>query len=207
MTEKKFPHSVVARINEYIESADRESRYDAPLRLMLAEKGIGKVSGANAQTNEQYRIIHVDLQLEMLDVGPSLALVQEELERCGVPAGSELRFLRNKNPINRPLGKLETVELYLDGASLPAKVYEDFDFQAFYDAISRTLEASNAGAPRGVWSGPVETGIFLFGENAQAIEKGLLSLLPQFPILQNARLVLRSANPKTKPSESRLPKA
>lgn len=204
MTKQKFSHTAVLRISEYVETAEREMRYEKPLASFLETKGIGLVKGCNAQLNEKYRIVSVDIDLELADVSASLAAVQQELERLGVPSGSEIKFLRNGVMVNRRVGALELIELTLNLSGLSQEASESLDFHAFYDNLNRSLKADETGELRSVWSGPEETTIVICGKSADAIQKRLVQLQPSEALLKGARLQIRRKDPKAKIEEVRL---
>lgn len=204
MSKQASTHSVTVKIVEFIEPTDRVARYEKPLAQFLESEGLGRLKGAENQVNEQYKIVSAELELELRDVGPALVQVQQEVERLGAPAGSELRFLRNGTMVNRRIGKLETAELYLNLSGLTQEAFEELDFHSFSNTLRKALKTASAGELRGIWSGPEETSLLMCGEDSARMKDVVAELKTSEPLLNKSRMVLRSKDPKAKPVEVRL---
>jgi hypothetical protein len=197
-----FPHLVLARVYEHIEPIDRGDRYEDPLQATLEKMGIGRVTGGGSQLDELGGITYADVEIELANVDEALRIVAEALEVAGAPQGSEL-IQTSDNRVLREFGKLQCLAIYLDGTSLPDEVYANLDFEAAVAAIGA---AAGDNSYRGFWQGPEETGLFLFGPDAEAMFARVEPVLRRLPIGQNARVVIRHGKQSLSPREIRMPR-
>jgi hypothetical protein len=128
--------------------------------------------------------------------------VADTLEQAGAPQGSEL-IDASDGRVLREFGTRQCLAIYLDGTSLPAEVYADLDLDAVVDEIGA---AAGEDSYRGGWQGPVETAVFFFGADADAMFARVEPVLRRLPIGQNARVVLRPGKPGLNPREVRMPR-
>jgi hypothetical protein len=197
-----FPHLVLARLYEHIEPIDRGDRYEDPLQAALEEAGIGRVTGGGSQLDELGAITYVDIEIELANLDDALRIVADALEAAGAPQGSEL-ILASDERVLRDFGKLQCLAIYLDGTSLPDEVYAQLDFDAVVEEIGA---AAGDDSFRGFWQGPEETGLFLFGPDAEAMFAHVEPVLRRLPIGQNARVVVRHGKQSLGPREIRMPR-
>ena len=195
-----FPHLVIARLYEHIEPIDRGDRYEEPLQAALEKTGLGRVTGGGSQLDELGGIAYADVEMELANVDEALRIAAEALEVAGAPQGSELI---SHNRVLREFGRLQCLAIYLDGISLPDEVYAHLDFEAVVAALGG---AAGDDSYRGFWQGPEETGIFLFGPDAEAMYATVEPLLRRLPIGQNARVVMRHGKQSLNPREIRMPR-
>jgi hypothetical protein len=196
---------VVARVWEPIPPLDRADRYEDPLDAALSAKGWGEVTGGGSQLTEHNEIEFVDIDLELVNLGEAVELVQQVLEQAGAPVGSELRFDRDGREIVLPFGTQEGLAIYLDGVTLSDAVYQSTNINELADQISATITPVG-GLIRGSWVGPSETSIYIYGPSAETILAQLEPLLRTYPLCQNARIVVRHGNPSLGPRTERLPR-
>ena len=179
---------------------DRGERYEDPLIAVLEAAGAGAITGGGSQLSETGDIEFADVEIELADLGPALDLVIATLEKAGAPEGSEIL---EGDRVLRTFGTQQCLAIYFDGISLPDEVYASLDFdQVIADVGALTGPESY----RGFWQGPVETGIFLFGPDAEDMFSRVEPLLRQLPIAQNARVVIRRGRGALAPREVRLPR-
>ena len=197
-----YPHLVLARLYEYIEPIDRGDRYEDPLHDALEKAGIGRVTGGGSQLDELGGITFVDIEIELANLDGALQVVVEALEAAGAPQGSEL-LLASDESVLREFGTQQCLAVFLDGTSLPDDVYAELDFEAVVEEIGA---AAGEGSYRGFWQGPEETGLFLFGPDAEAMLARVEPVLRRIPIGQNARVVVRYGKPSLGPREVRMPR-
>src|SRR6185437_6612427 len=195
-----FPHLVLARVYEHIEPIDRGDRYEDPLQATLEKMGIGRVTGGGSQLNELGEIAYADVEIELANIDEAVGIVAEALEIAGAPQGSEL-IQASDGRMLREFGKLQCLAIYLDGTSLPDEVYANLDFEAVVAAIGA---AAGGNSYRGPWQGPQETGVFLFGPDAEAMFARVEPVLRRLPIGQNARVVIRHGKQSLTPREIRM---
>jgi len=197
-----FPDLVLARLYEHIEPIDRGDRYEDPLQATLEKMGIGRVTGGGSQLNELGEIAYADVEIELANIDEAVGIVAEALEIAGAPQGSEL-IQASDGRMLREFGKLQCLAIYLDGTSLPDEVYANLDFEAVVAAIGA---AAGGNSYRGPWQGPQETGVFLFGPDAEAMFARVEPVLRRLPIGQNARVVIRHGKQSLTPREIRMPR-
>ena len=197
-----YPHLVLARLYEYIEPIDRGDRYEDPLQDALDKAGAGRVTGGGSQLDELGGISYVDIEIELANLDAALRTVTAALEAAGAPQGSEL-LLASDESVLREFGTQQCLAVFLDGTSLPDDVYAELDFEAVVEEIGA---AAGAGSYRGFWQGPEETGLFLFGPDAEAMLARVEPVLRRIPIGQNARVVVRYGKPGLNPRETRMPR-
>ena len=197
-----YPHLVLARLYEYIEPIDRGDRYEDPLQDALEKAGAGRVTGGGSQLDELGGISYVDIEIELANLEDALRTVTSALEAAGAPQGSEL-MLASDERVLREFGTQQCLAVFLDGTSLPDEVYAELDFEAVVEEIGA---AAGEGSFRGFWQGPEETGLFLFGSDAEAMLARVEPVLGRLPIGENARVVVRYGKPGLKPREVRMPR-
>ena len=192
--------TVTARLYEHIEPLDRGERYEDPLDAALREAGVGEVTGGGSQLGELGEIEFADIEIVVSDVDAALPVITEALEKAGAPAGSQLL---GPEAVLREFGTRQSVAVYLDGVSLPDEVYANLDFE---ETIGRLTEAAGTDSYHGYWQGAQETGLFFFGDDAEAMCSRIEAVLRQMPIGQNARVVVRSARSDSPTRTFRLPR-
>lgn len=192
--------TVTARLYEHIEPLDRGERYEDPLDAALREAGVGEVTGGGSQLGALGEIEFADIEIVVSDVDAALPVITEALEKAGAPAGSQLL---GSEAVLREFGTRQSVAVYLDGVSLPDEVYANLDFE---DTIGRLTEAAGTDSYHGYWQGAQETGLFFFGDDAEAMCSRIEAVLRQMPIGQNARVVVRSARSDSPTRTFRLPR-
>jgi hypothetical protein len=196
------PRVVIARIYEHIEPLDRGERYEDPLDVVLASRGFGRVTGGGSQLKELGEIEFADIELELFDVDDALTAVADALESAGAPAGSELIDATDNRTL-REFGTQQCLAIYLDGASLPADVYAELDFEV---VVGQIAPAAGDQSYHGFWQGPEETGVFFFGPDAEQMWMRVEPVLKSLPIGQNARVVIRSGKQGLNPLTVRMPR-
>jgi hypothetical protein len=186
----RFPHVVVARIPEHIEPMDRGVRYEDPVQDALAIRELGMVTGGGSQLTSAAEIGYVDVELALADLDEALEIVQRILEEAGAPVGSQLHFEQDGVDIERSFGVQEGLAVYLDGTTLPEAIYAETDIDALMERLALAADSVN-GELRSAWNGPTETALYHYGPSADALLVALQPVFNDFPICQNARLVIR----------------
>ncbi|MGD9682892.1 MAG: hypothetical protein AB7W16_17010 [Candidatus Obscuribacterales bacterium] len=202
---KKYPHFVVARINEYIKPVDRGERYADPLSDILEEKGLGEVTGGGSQLSLDGRIEGVDLDIKLADLDEALSLTRKTLRELGIPAGSHLTYRTSgEDKVVEEIGDLEGIEIYLDAVGLPDEVYETLDFPAEYERLTEMLKTVE-GEPRCVYDLNEETLITAYGPDADRLFSSIETVSNTIPVFQNARIAFKRKDQSKEPKEKRLP--
>jgi hypothetical protein len=199
------PAFVVATLWEYIEPLDRGDRYEDPLDEALSEQELGEVCGGGSQLSDTCGIEFVDIEINLTDLEPGLALVRGVLEEQGAPKGSVLRYTRGGEDITVEFGVTECLAVFLDGTGLPDEVYQDSDINVLADQINELLAADEIGEIRASWAGPTETAIFIHGRDAERIFSALQPVFNTYPLCQNARVVIRHGKEELQPRTVRIP--
>jgi hypothetical protein len=170
--------SVVVRLNARLSPFDRSEYFDEPLQDMLDGAGLGEVEGGEAHlaSNGERYCADVTLRLQCGD-RRALEQVADFLEALGAPKGS---CLTAETGEQLHLGRLEGLALYL-GAETGA------------DAVDRLVTACEhvlhgAGRVMGVWRGPQETAIYIYGQSFEDMRVSLEPLLQADPLCAGARV-------------------
>jgi hypothetical protein len=202
----RYPIFVTARMWEYIEPIARGKRYEDPLDAFLTRSGIGELDGGGTQMGESPGIEFVDVTFYLSDSDQASHLAARELGRLGAPVGSELRFVRNERQVSRSFGTTECVGIFLDGTTLPTEVYKNRDVNATLKHLKAALAEPGLGEFRSHWRGHLETALFFYGPNADAMQAKMMPVLLSDPLCQNARVVSRFGRHPHGSSEERLPR-
>lgn len=95
MTDRTFPHTVVATITDNVGPIDRGAKYEDPLDAVLQRAGLGAVCGGGSQMDASRKIAFVDIEVALADTDAALDLLRVTFKRLGAPAGSVLTFSRD----------------------------------------------------------------------------------------------------------------
>jgi len=98
----------------------------------------------------------------------------------------------------------ECVLIHLDGVNLPDKVYQECDLSTLEDLLIDVIESNNAGELDGHETGPTETTIFTYGRDADELYRAMEPVLKEYPLSQNARIVVRKGGPGSPQTEIHL---
>lgn len=194
-------HLVVARMYEHIEPLDRGERYEDPLQSALDVAGFGAtITGGGSSIERTGRIEYVEVEIELDRLGDALDAIAGALNAAGAPRGSELIV---GDEVIRTFGTRECLGIYLDGVSLSDEVYAELDFE---DVVARIGALAGPDSYHGYWQGAEETGLFFFGDDAEAMFRSVEPLLLELPIGQNARVVIRDGAKGEQPRTTRIPR-
>lgn len=98
----------------------------------------------------------------------------------------------------------QAVLIHLDGVNLPDEVYENHDLATLEDQLIDMLEASRLGDYGGHEFGEQNTTVYLYGPSADAIFDAIEPILADYPLCENARVVLRNGGPTAPQREVRI---
>jgi hypothetical protein len=99
----------------------------------------------------------------------------------------------------------EAVVITLDGQGLDDAVYQTYDLSTLEDLLIEQIEPDGIGNLDGHETGPTETTIYLYGNNAEEIFSKVKSVLVSYPLCQNSRAVVRRGGPGSDQREIMFP--
>jgi hypothetical protein len=202
--EQAYPHVITARLKAHIEPMDRGEWYEDPLSEILEKNQMGKVTGGGSALGDDFKIVHADLEIALVNLGTALQFTRDCLEKIGVPVGSELIYEVDGEVKSIPFGNRETISIYLDGVGLPDEVYENADFDQIVSEISESVKPMGAGEYRGFSQGETETALYIFAPSADSTYATLQSVIAKHLLFQNARAVLKYMAPEKPEKEFRI---
>ncbi len=100
----------------------------------------------------------------------------------------------------------QTLLVHLDGRSLPAEVYKQYDLCDLEDQLDEVLSQTGVGKCDGNEFGPEVVTLFLCGPDAEAIFRVVEPILRAYPLCQNSLILIGSASAGSQDREVRLPR-
>lgn len=94
---------VFVKLDEVIQPADREARYERPLEAALREAGVGRVLGGVNSSTPEGAIEWVGLEVELTDYIRGIPLLRKKLAELGAPRGSTLEYRFNGRLVRLPV--------------------------------------------------------------------------------------------------------
>ena len=98
----------------------------------------------------------------------------------------------------------EAVLIRLDGAGLPASVYEQHDLATLEEQLRTAIARGKLGEYDGDETGSGETTVYLYSQDAERLFAGIEATLRANPLCQNARVTIRRGPPGAAQREVRL---
>ena len=197
-------HHLTATLWEYIMPMERGDRYEDPLDEALSQHDLGGVSGGGSQLSDDCGIEFVDIEITLNDLERGIPVIVATLEANGAPKGSRLRHDQGADRQTLEFGVTECLAVFLDGVGLPDEVYQTNDINVLIEQLAEILSGDGLGELRSWWQGPKETALFYFGEDAERMFQAMRPPLENFPLSQNARMVIRHGKPELNPRIVRL---
>lgn len=173
---------VIATLNARLQPVQRVERYDDPLDEFLQERSAGSVEGGGTMLGANGEVQFADVEVELHDPD-QLELLARVLELLGAPRGSSL----TAGDRTVPVGRLEGLGLYLNGADLPAEVYATSDVNQVIARLGELL--GHAGELHGWWEGPRETALYFYGPSYDAMAQLLSDYVATEPLCARSRTV------------------
>ncbi len=99
----------------------------------------------------------------------------------GLPRGSSVAV----NGAEAPFGRLEGLAVYLNGTQLDPEVYAVGDLQATLDALAEAT--ADSGRLWSYWMGPLETALYFYGPDANALRAAIVDAAAELPLLERCR--------------------
>jgi hypothetical protein len=100
----------------------------------------------------------------------------------------------------------ECVLVHLDGTTLPDDVYEHCDLWTISERLEAVLQQQGLGEFDGHETRRTATTLFLYGPDAERLYGGIEGVLRDYPLCQNARVVIRRGRFGAPERELRLPR-
>tara|TARA_Y100000589_G_C26574775_1_gene396009 strand:+ start:90 stop:455 length:366 start_codon:yes stop_codon:yes gene_type:complete len=85
----------------------------------------------------------------------------------------------------------QAVFVYLKGTGLPDSVYQDYDLATLEDQLIEVIEQNDLGEFDGNEFGPEETTLYMYGPDAEKLFVNIEKTLRDYPLCQNARVIIR----------------
>lgn len=179
---------------EPVQPVDRAERYEDPLFDLLETEGLGGAGdGGGTLCGDDGQIVEADFDVEISSLA-ALPVIKQFLWETGAPKGSTLRYEHKGKTVVVPVGSTEGLAIYLDGVSLPKKVYTPTCLEELFDKLADAL--GDDLDFRGSWRGPEETALYFYGLDAKALLAKVKPVLLAEPLAQNARIVVRYLSKK-----------
>ena len=177
---------LTARLNARVQPIDRGDYFEDPLEETLQDAGLGEVTGGGTQLAEEPAGIEFcDLEVRVNKANDeTLTAITKRLEALGAPKGSKLILDSDGREI--PFGKFEGLAVFLNGADLPDKVYEECDFDDVTANFDKLM--GEAGSFRGYWHGSQESAIYCYGPSYEAMKAAIEPFLASYPLCEGARV-------------------
>jgi hypothetical protein len=90
----------------------------------------------------------------------------------------------------------QAVLVYLDGKGLSDEVYKQYDVAGLEDQLVEAIEQAGVGEYDGDEFGPGEVTLFMYGPDAEALYRVVEPVLREYPLSQNARVLIRPGGPE-----------
>ncbi len=108
---------------------------------------------------------------------------------------------RQPAPRGNAVPPQQALFIRLDGQSLPAAIYEEYDISTFTDQLEIAL--GDLGTLDGQATGPQDTIVYLYGQDAEAMYHAVERVLRTHPLAQGASVTIRKGPPGTARHEIR----
>jgi hypothetical protein len=177
---------VIAQLNHKLMPIDRGDRYEDPLDEELAKIGFGNTASGGTMLNNSKEIDFIDIEMNLLQTDKSIPFVIERLEAYGAPKGSKLIIGEAQDKREIPFGKAEGVGIYLNGTTLPEKVYDECDVNQVISEINKLVFGH--GEIQAYWEGSTETALYIYGDDAELMKKLLARYIASYPLCEGARV-------------------
>ena len=176
---------VVVNLNARLRPMDRGDNYEDVLIDVLADQGLGEITGGGTLQFESGEIENCDIEIQVPDSSREVVDgIKKHFERIGVPRGSKLIVESTKEEIM--FGDLEGLAIYLNGTDLDDQIYEECDSNHVYSELDRLVEGR--GKVYSYWQGPTETAFYLYGHSFSEMKSLISELTDNYPLCQQCRI-------------------
>ena len=170
-------------LNARFQPMHRHDLEDA-LDELLSKVGIGFVDGGGTAMLPSGEVKSCDVELIVNDgSGETIAELEKIIDALGVPKGSKLLWTASDDEkIERPVGRLEGMALYLNGTELPQEVYESSDINYAIEQLESRMDG--IGHLYSWWEGPENTALYFYGQSYEKMSAAIQDFIAEYPLCQ-----------------------
>lgn len=172
-------------LNSRLQPKHRGSVFEDPLDELLEKHAPGStVVGGGTEFTPETGPLSCDTEVQLVgDPEQTMRLTIDILEHLGAPVGS---WARVGDGDQIPFGVTHGLALSLDGASLPAEVYEQNDINELIGAL--TSELGEEAELQSWWEGPERTSLYFYARDLDQLRPALESAADRFPLARNSTI-------------------
>ena len=174
---------ITLNLNARLQPMHRGDLEDA-LDEVLEKLDIGFVDGGGTLMSPSGEVKSCDIELDLNDGSEeTIAKLEEIIEDIGVPKGSKLLWIgADDETIERPVGCLEGMALYLNGIDLPDEVYESSDINYVIEQLESRMDG--IGRLYSWWEGPQNTALYFYGQSYEKMSAAIQDFIAEYPLCQ-----------------------
>ncbi|MBE6038088.1 MAG: hypothetical protein E7218_02640 [Anaerofustis stercorihominis] len=174
--------SVLLKLNAKLLPMHRGMIFEDPIDDILKKNNIGEVTGGGTLTDKNGEVLECDIEFSISE--DRIDDFVDFLDNIDIiPKGSSLVADGKEFAI----GKAEGLALYLDGTTLPAKVYESYDINELIDLIDTSLV--DIGERLSHWEGNTHTALYYYGRSFEEMKRMILQITERYPLCENCMIV------------------
>ncbi len=179
-------------MNEYIEvrlnlqarlSPEDRFEIEDAIDEMLQRGHLGEVTGGGTLMSAEGEPEECDVDMNLIDKA-AVEKVSAMVNRMGVPKGSSL--IAGDDSFTIPVGTLEGLAFYANGAELSPELYQAFDINQLLDDMEKAM--GGAGRIYSHWVGPVYLGVYFYGESYSEMYGKIKAIVSSHPLCQKCRI-------------------
>ena len=174
---------VTLNLNARLQPTHRGDLEDALDELLEAAE-VGFVDGGGTLMSPSGEVKSCDIELALNDNSEEMITKLESIiDAIGVPTGSKLLWIgADDETIERPVGCLEGMALYLNGTDLPKEVYESSDINYVIEQLESRMDG--IGRLYSWWEGPQNTALYFYGQSYEKMSAAIQDFIAAYPLCQ-----------------------
>ena len=175
---------ITLNLNARFQPMHRHELEDA-LDDLMSESEIGFVDGGGTLMSPSGEIKSCDIELDLNDGSEeTIAELENIIDTLGVPKGSKLLWHDEDSgeQIERPVGRLEGMALYMNGSELPTEVYECCDINYVIEQLGSRMDG--IGQLYSWWEGPQNTALYFYGQSYEKMLASIQDFIAEYPLCQ-----------------------
>ena len=175
--------NITLNLNARLQPTHRGDLEDALDELLEAAE-IGFIDGGGTLMFPSGEVKSCDIELALNDGSEeTIAKLEKVIEDIGVPKGSKLLWIgADDETIERPVGRLEGMAIYLNGTDLPKEVYESCDVNYVIEQLEARMEGK--GRLYSWWEGPQNTALYFYGGSYEKMSAAIQDFTREYPLCQ-----------------------